>query len=564
MLHRLSYWNKRWLFYIIAFIKHIVCNTKSTVAYLNKQASILKRLDAHYAQMQSVRLGDLFMQDPKRFDSYSLEVNDLFLDYSKNKLTDDTLKLWIELLNLYDFADWREQLFGGGKINISERRAALHTVLRQPCLQPFEPDGIDLTAQIRSTKQRMRELCRDLSGVSPYRNSGRTITDVVSLGIGGSHLAPAMACRALNSYKQTPSRLHFVSTAGCGELESLLSELDPESTCFIVISKKFKTRETLMNASYAKTWLGDDAQDRMIAVTAKRDEAIQFGIAADNCLTMLKTIGGRYSLCSAAGLPLAVDLGMDVFEQLLSGAYQMDQHFQTAELRNNMPVILAMLSIWYNNFYKAASHAILCYDKRLELFPDYLRQVEMESNGKRVGRCGQEIDCDTAPVIWGGNALDGQHAYYQLLHQGTRIIPIDFIVTADTDGIANKTHSDTWPQANCFAQSCALMQGKQDTPPERVQPGDRSSNTIMLRKLTPQTLGSLIALYEHKVFCEGVIWGINSFDQWGVEQGKQLADGIFDYLQDKQGEDKDDVVSPLDSSTCGLIDKYLAWRKPSA
>ncbi|MXX98793.1 MAG: hypothetical protein F4Y58_02655 [Gammaproteobacteria bacterium] len=318
-----------------------------------------------------------------------------------------------------------------------------------------------------------------------------------------------------------------------------------------------------MNASYAKTWLGDDAQDRMIAVTARHNEAIEFGIAPDNCLKMPPTIGGRYSLCSAAGLPLAVDLGMDVFEQLLSGAYQMDQHFQTAELRNNMPVILALLSVWYNNYYKAASHAVLCYDKRLELFPDYLRQVEMESNGKRVGRSGQEINCDTAPVIWGGNALDGQHAYYQLLHQGTRLIPIDFIVTAETADIENKTRSDTWPQANCFTQSYALMQGKQDELPECVQPGDRPSNTIMLRKLTPQTLGSLIALYEHKVFCEGVIWGINSFDQWGVEQSKQLADKIFDYLQDNRGEDKDDVISPLDSSTRGLIDKYLAWRKPS-
>ena len=533
------------------------------MTYLNKQESILKRLDEHYAQMQSVQLGDLFKQDPKRFDRYSLEVNDLFLDYSKNKLTDDTLKLWVELFDLYDFADWREQLFGGGKINISEKRAALHTVLRQPCTQPFELDGEDLTAQIRSTKQRMRELCQELSGVSPYRNSGRAITDVVSLGIGGSHLAPAMACRALKSYKQTPSRVHFVSTAGCGELESLLSELDPKSTCFIVISKKFKTRETLMNASYAKTWLGDDAQDRMIAVTARHNEAIEFGIAPDNCLKMPPTIGGRYSLCSAAGLPLAVDLGMDVFEQLLSGAYQMDQHFQTAELRNNMPVILALLSVWYNNYYKAASHAVLCYDKRLELFPDYLRQVEMESNGKRVGRSGQEINCDTAPVIWGGNALDGQHAYYQLLHQGTRLIPIDFIVTAETADIENKTRSDTWPQANCFTQSYALMQGKQDELPECVQPGDRPSNTIMLRKLTPQTLGSLIALYEHKVFCEGVIWGINSFDQWGVEQSKQLANKVFHYLQDKRGEDKDDAVSSLDSSTRGLIDKYLAWRKPS-
>ena len=529
--------------------------------YSSQQTNILKKLKAHHAQSQSMRLHDLFAQDRERFDKYSIEVHDLFLDYSKNKFTDETVKLLVELLNSSDFIDWRMRLFKGDEINLSEKQAALHTVLRQPRSRSDEPNADDLNTEIIATKQRMQELCLELSGLVPHRASGQTITDVVSLGIGGSHIGPAMASQALAAYKQTPSRVHFVSTVGCGELESLLSELNPEHTCFIVISKKFKTRETLMNASYAKTWLGDGAENRMFAVTAEPARAVEFGIAPEHCLAIPTTIGGRYSLCSAAGLPLAVNLGMETYEQLLAGAYRMDRHFQTTEPEKNMPVILALLGIWYNNFHDAQSHAVLCYDTRLELLPDYLQQVEMESNGKRVDRYGQKLDCDTAPVIWGGKALDGQHAYYQLLHQGTRLIPIDFIVTADTDGIANKTDGRAWPQASCFAQSHALMQGVQDGASERECPGDRPNNTIMLRKLSPHTLGSLIALYEHKVFCEGLIWGINSFDQWGVEQGKQLASRVFDCLQNNPSEDKSDVMTSLDASTRGLINKYLAWRE---
>ena len=508
-----------------------------------------------------MRLPDLFAQDPDRFDRYSIEAHDLFLDYSKNKFTGDTIKLLVELLNSSGFIDWRAKLFRGDEINLSEKQAALHTVLRQPRSQLGKPNADDLNAEIAATKQRMRELCLELSGSVPHRASRQTITDVVSLGIGGSHIGPAMACQALAAYKQTPSRVHFVSTVGCGELESLLSELNPKSTCFIVISKKFKTRETLMNASYAKTWLGDGAENRMFAVTADCAQAVEFGIAPEHCLVMPITIGGRYSLCSAAGLPFAVNLGMEIYEQLLAGAYRMDQHFQTAEPEKNMPVILALLGIWYDNFYDAQSHAVLCYDTRLELLPDYLQQVEMESNGKRVDRYGHKLNCDTAPVIWGGKALDGQHAYYQLLHQGTRLIPIDFVVTADTRDIANKTDGGAWPHASCFAQSHALMQGVQSEASERECPGDRPNNTIMLRKLSPYTLGSLIALYEHKVFCEGLIWGINSFDQWGVEQGKQLAGRVFDCLQNNPSEDKGDAISSLDASTRGLINKYLAWRE---
>ncbi|MBC6414292.1 MAG: glucose-6-phosphate isomerase [Chromatiales bacterium] len=526
----------------------------------DKQA-ILKRLNKHYAQTQAVRLCDLFTQDAQRFDRYSLEVNDLFLDYSKNKFNEGTLELLIELLQLSDFADWRERLFSGDAINVSENQAVLHTILRRPYQLSTRSNGKDLAAKILATRQQMRTVCRELSGVSPHSVCGATITDVVSLGIGGSHLAPAMACRALKSYKRTPSRMHFVSTAGCGELESLLAELDPAHTCFIVVSKKFKTKETLMNARYARAWLGDNAQHQMIAVTANHAEAAEFGIAAEYCLAIPQTIGGRYSLCSAAGLPLAVDLGIEVFEELLAGAYQMDCHFQTAAPKDNMPVILALLSVWYNNFYRAHSHAILCYDTRLELFANYFQQVEMESNGKQVDRYGRQVDGDTAPVIWGGNALNGQHAYYQLLHQGSQMIPTDFIVTADIGSTDYKIASNTWPQANCFAQSLALMQGMQDAAPERIHPGDRPSNTIMLRKLTAHTLGSLIALYEHKVFCEGLIWGINSFDQWGVERGKQLADRFFDYLKNNKCEDESDMLATLDSSTRGLIDKYMVWRR---
>ena len=512
----------------------------------------------NHAQSQSMRLCDLFAQDPDRFDKYSIEAHDLFLDYSKNKFIDGTIELLLELLNSSGFIDWRARLFKGDEVNLSEKQAALHTVLRQPCNQSDKPNADDLDTEIIATKKRMQELCWELSGAVPHRASGQTITDVVSLGIGGSHIGPAMANQALAAYKQTPSRVHFVSTVGCGELESLLSELNPKSTCFIVISKKFKTQETLMNASYAKTWLGGGAENQMFAVTADYAQAVGFGIAPEHCLVMPITIGGRYSLCSAAGLPLAVNLGMEIYEQLLAGAYQMDQHFQTAKPERNMPVILALLGIWYNNFYNAQSHAVLCYDTRLELLPKYLQQVEMESNGKRVDRYGQKLSCNTAPVIWGGKALDGQHAYYQLLHQGTRLIPIDFIVTADTAGVADGTKGGAWPHASCFAQSHALMQGIQEGTSESECPGDRPNNTIMLRKLNPHTLGSLIALYEHKVFCEGLIWGINSFDQWGVEQGKRLASQVFDCLQNNPS---GDVISSLDASTRGLINKYLAWRE---
>ena len=529
--------------------------------YFSQQTDILKKLEAHHAQSQAMRLQDLFAQDPDRFDKYSIETHDLFLDYSKNKFTDKTIKLLVELLNSSGFIDWRARLFRGDEVNLSEKQAALHTVLRQPRSQLDKPSADDLNSEIVLTKQRMRELCLELSGSVPHRASGKKITDVVSLGIGGSHIGPAMVSQALSAYKQTPSRVHFVSTVGCGELESLLSELNPKSTCFIVISKKFKTRETLMNANYAKTWLGDGAENQMFAVTANCARAVEFGIAPKHCLVVPITIGGRYSLCSAAGLPLVVNLGMEIYEQLLAGAYQMDQHFQTAKPEKNMPVILALLGIWYNNFHDAQSHAVLCYDTRLELLPNYLQQVEMESNGKRVDRYGQKLSCDTAPVIWGGKALDGQHAYYQLLHQGTRLIPIDFIVTADTAGIADGTKSDALPHANCFAQSHALMHGVQNGTSERECPGDRPNNTIMLRRLSPHTLGSLIALYEHKVFCEGLIWGINSFDQWGVEQGKQLADRVFDCLQNNPNEDKSDTISSLDASTRGLINKYLTWRE---
>ena len=531
------------------------------MTYSDKQKSILKKLNAHYAQTRAIPLSDLFSQDRHRFDRYSVEVDGLFLDYSKNKFNDETLELLVELLELSDFADWRERLFCGDEINLSEKQAALHTILRRPYHLALDSSK-NFTAEIAAVRQQMGAICAEISPTGGARTDGQTISDVVCLGIGGSHLAPAMACRALKSYKQTPVQVHFISTAGCGELERLLSELDPRHTFFIVISKKFKTKETLMNAHYAQAWLGSAAQERMIAVTANHSVAMEFGITPEHCLAIPHSVGGRYSLCSAAGLPLAVDLGMEVFEQLLDGAYRMDQHFQTAKTKNNMPVILALLSVWYNNFYGSQSHAILCYDTRLELFPNYLQQVEMESNGKYVDRYGNKLDCSSAAVIWGGNALDGQHAYYQLLHQGSWLIPLDFIVTADTGGVADKTGSNAWPPANCFAQSCALMQGQQDTISERTRPGDRPSNTIMLRKITPQTLGSLIALYEHKVFCEGLIWGINSFDQWGVEQGKQLADNFFDYLQNNQDlnvSNEDDVITSLDSSTRGLISKYKAW-----
>lgn len=513
-----------------------------------KNSDTAKLLNDHHTRMQSVTLHDLFQQDTQRFEKYSIEYQDLFLDYSKNICTDETLGLLFKLATDCGFDSHRQQLFMVDDTE-SNQPVSLHTALRDYTSTSLIVNGKDIADEVRALRTQMCSVCVDLADRQP------AITDIVSLGIGGSHLGAEMACRALQSFKRTSATVHFVSTAGGGELENLLAELNPKHTCFIAISKKFSTRDTLINAQYAKAWLGNYASEHFLAVTANVSKATEFGIKPDNCLTMQDSVSGRYSLFSSAGLPLAIYLGMEAFEEFLEGARQMDRHFQSTALSDNMPAIMALLGIWYNNFYGAQSHAILCYDPKLELFPIYLQQLEMESNGKCVSRDGRVVDYDTAPIIWGGSALDGQHAYYQLLHQGTRLVPADFIISANTSHQADQHQA--WPHANCFAQSHALMEGVETESLERMHPGNRPTNTIMLRELTPRTLGALIVLYEHKTYTESLIWKIYSFDQWGVEYGKQLSDRIFDSLSNNQTAS----LTELDQSTRGLIDRYLAWRK---
>ena len=514
-----------------------------------KNSDTAKQLADHQQQMQSVVLRDLFSQDSARFEKYSIEYQDLFFDYSKNFCTDETLSLLFKLAQACGFDEGRRQLFATDNRDLGNP-ISLHTALRSSSDTPLVVNGENITEQIVAARKQMRSVCATLA------DRQRKITDIVSLGIGGSHLGVAMGCRALRPFKQSSATVHFISTAGSGELEKLLATLNPEHTCFIVVSKNFSTRETLMNAQYAKNWLAEHNSDCLFAVTAQVRKAIAFGIKANHCCALHDAISGRYSLFSSSGLPLAIYLGVDAFEEFLDGACQMDEHFQNAELSCNIPAIMALLGIWYNNFYGAQSHAILCYDPNLELFPTYLQQLEMESNGKRVGRDGQRLDYDTAPIVWGGNALNGQHAYYQLLHQGTRLVPADFILSANP--ATHVSQNAAWPHANCFAQAQVLMSGRQSENAERTLPGNRPTNTILLRQLTPHTLGMLVALYEHKTYTEGLIWKVQSFDQWSVEYGKQLSDRIFSYLNDAQNSDA--IPAELDQSTQGLINQYLSWR----
>lgn len=536
----------------------------------NQSAICWDALRAHRAGAGDVCIRDLFEADPARFDKYSLECCDLFLDYSKNRVTDETLRLLFDLLRAAGFDEWRARLLSGGEVNTTEHRPALHTALRRPPDAPLTVAGRDVMGEVAEVRSRMRAIS-DALRCGEWRGAdGGAVRDVVSIGIGGSHLGPLMAARAfagapLNGAPpggmppgstppgnapsgSTPSdnapRVHFVSVAG--ELERLLPSLDPARTLFIVVSKSFTTPETLHSARRAADWLGGVARGQFIAVSANAGEVRRFGIAPEHHLPLPPWVGGRYSLCAAAGLPFAIHAGMDAFEEMLAGAHCMDRHFEQAPPEANAPVILALLDVWYVNFHGAQSRAVLPYDDELALLPAYLQQLEMESNGKSVDRQGRALARDSAPVVWGGGALEGQHAFYQLLHQGTRPVPADFIISA------RPAAADAWPCANFLAQSHILMHGVEASEPWRRHAGDRPVNALMLRRLTPRTLGALIALYEHKVFTQSVVWDINPFDQSGVEAGKTLARGIHRALQSG-----DDVGG--DASTRGLARRYREW-----
>lgn len=482
--------------------------------------SAWKKLAEHYREdIRDRTLCELFSRDKKRAGRFRLEVGDLFLDYSRNHVNGTTRKLFTQLAKQADVAAAIDAMFSGDKINKTEDRSALHGALRAKIADrvALETPGV---SEVWEVQTRMESFVDDVHNGKIKGSTGKMLTDIVNIGIGGSDLGPVMASRALRPYWKTGMRFHSVSNIDGTQLADLCGELDPETTLFVICSKTFTTIETMINATEARTWITDrlDAlavQYHFVAVSTNQETMDDFGIRSDYRFGFWDWVGGRYSLWSAVGLSLALVVGMDVFRHMLSGGRRMDLHFRQAPLGENMPVLLALIGIWYNNFFGAQAQAILPYSNRLDRFPAYLQQLQMESSGKSVRTDGKPVRCDTGMVIWGEAGSNAQHSFMQLLHQGTRFIPVDFLLPATSD----------FASANCHAQAAALMHGttEPDLESHRVLAGNKPSNTIHFDALTPEVLGQLIALYEHKVFTEGVIWGVNSFDQWGVELAKKLA-----------------------------------------
>ncbi len=536
-------------------------------------------LATHQPTIAARTLRELFATDPDRFDRMSAEVCGLFVDWSKHRVTDETLGLLRALAEQQDVAGWRDRMFAGEHINLTEDRAVLHVALRNRSKRPMVVDGQDVMPLVDGVLARMSEFTTHVRDGSWTGHTGQTITDIVNIGIGGSDLGPVMVTEALRPYWKPGLRVHFVSNVDGTHLAETVAHLDAARTLFIVASKTFTTQETLTNARSARAWLlerlgaGPEAVARhFVALSTNAKAVAGFGIDPANMFEFWDWVGGRYSLWSAIGLSIACVIGMTAFEELLAGAHELDEHFRTAPLAENLPVTLAMLGVWYASFFGAETHAILPYDQYLHRFPAYFQQGDMESNGKRVDRHGAPItDYTTGPVIWGEPGTNGQHAFYQLIHQGTRLIPCDFIAPIESHNPDGGHHPILL--ANFFAQPEALAMGKtadqvtaeltaQGLTPERIAalvphrtfPGDRPTTSILVQSITPRTLGALIALYEHKIFVQGIVWGINSFDQWGVELGKQLAARILPEL------DGDAPITAHDGSTRGLINRYKARR----
>ena len=537
------------------------------------QCNAWRALTDHYFEICDQHMRDWFAQDPQRFERFSLRFEDILLDYSKNRITAETLGLLLDLARERNLPDWIARMFAGEHINFTEDRAVLHIALRNRGNRPIPVDGQDVMPAVNAVLAKMRAFCDKVRGGAWRGFSGKPITDVVNIGIGGSDLGPLMVTEALRPYGSERLRVHFVSNIDGSHIAETLKPLDPATTLFIVASKTFTTQETLTNAQTARAWLladagGADAVAKHFVALSTNTEAVRaFGIDPANMFEFWDWVGGRYSLWSAIGLSIALYVGMDAFEELLDGAHAMDEHFRTAPLEKNMPVILGLLGIWYGNFFDAGSHALFPYDQYLYRFPAYFQQGDMESNGKRVTRTGATVDYHTGPVIWGEPGTNGQHAFFQLIHQGTRLVPADFLAAAESHNPLGEHHRILL--ANFFAQTEALMRGRSEAEaraelaaqglsgtaleallPHKVFPGNRPTNSILYRKLTPRTLGSLIALYEHKIFVQGIIWGIKSFDQWGVELGKQLARAIQPELE------HDRPVTGHDASTNGLINYW--------
>ncbi|GGL99562.1 glucose-6-phosphate isomerase [Deinococcus aerophilus] len=532
-------------------------------------------LNAHHRMMKDTRLGDLFAADSRRGERLSAEGAGLYLDYSKNRVTDETLSLLMDLARETGVEEWRRAMFAGERINITEQRAVLHTALRQPREASVVVDGQDVVPEVHEVLDRMAVFASAVRGGQWLGFTGRPIRNIVNIGIGGSDLGPVMAYKALRHYAQRDLTVRFVSNVDGTDLVEKTLDLDPEETLFIVSSKTFTTQETMANAASARAWLLSGLKDgaavarHFVAVSTNADAVQNFGIDPANMFGFWDWVGGRYSMDSAIGLSVMLSIGPDGFSELLAGFHEMDEHFRTAPLEGNLPVLMAMLGVWYNNFFGAQSHAVLPYDQYLQYFPAYLQQLDMESNGKHVTLGGQPVDYQTGPVIWGQPGTNGQHAFYQLIHQGTKLIPCDFIGFCQTlnplPTPGGPSHHDLL-MANVFAQTEALAFGKsldavlaegveEALAPHRVFEGNRPTNTILADRLTPRTLGALIALYEHKVFVQGVVWNINSFDQWGVELGKVLAGRIVPEL----GTGPEPQLKH-DSSTNTLIRRYRERR----
>ncbi len=530
----------------------------------------------HQRTLGTQHLRELFANDPDRFSRFSLHAGPLLLDYSKNRITEETLTLLQGLAAQAHLPEWIARMFKGDKINVTEHRAALHTALRNRSSRPVMLDGEDVMPDVWRVLQQMREFSDAVREGRWLGYTGRPITDVVNIGIGGSDLGPAMVTAALPADCH-PLAMHFVSNVDGAHLSNTLKLLDPETTLFIVASKTFTTQETLINAHSARAWFLQQAESQnhvarhFVALSTNRLEVSRFGIDPSNMFEFWDWVGGRYSLWSAIGLSIALGIGMDGFEALLAGAFEMDEHFRNSPLERNMPVILGLLDVWYINFFGAQTQAILPYDQGLNQFISYIQQLNMESNGKHVTRTGQAVDYATGAIIWGSSGTNGQHAYYQLLHQGTPLVPADFLAPLETRAPLGNHHLVLL--SNFLAQTEALMRGKTEAEarceleqagltgssleqllPHKCFEGNRPSNSILFQRLDAHTLGALIALYEHRTFVQSVIWDINAFDQWGVELGKQLAQGILAELTD---------ATPLgvhDASTKGLI-RHLRFHR---
>jgi glucose-6-phosphate isomerase len=537
------------------------------------QSDAWKDLAEHHEKIRNIHMRDWFAEDPNRFHNFHLDAAGLSLDYSKNRVTKDTMSMLLRLAQEQDLSPKIQAMFDGEAINRSENRPALHTALRNFSDRDIFVDGENIMPEVRETVHRMEEFCWKIRRNQWRGYTNRPFTDVVSIGIGGSFLGPKLASSALKPYWDSRLSIHYLANIDGSHITEILKRLDPATTLFIIQSKSFGTQETLKNANACRQWFldnggtEDDLSKHFTAVSSNIEKATAFGIDEENIFPMWDWVGGRYSLWSAIGLPLALAIGIDNFRELLRGAHDMDEHFRTAPLDQNMPVIMALLGAWYVNFFGVNSHAILPYDHYLRSLPAYLQQLDMESNGKRVSIDGNVLDYDTGPIIWGGVGTNGQHAFHQLLHQGTHFSPCDFIMPMTSHNPIDNFHAML--VSNCLSQSQALLQGKSEEQaineilatgkskaeaivlaPQKIIPGNRPSNTLYFQKSTPRSIGALIALYEHKVAAQGMIWGVNSFDQWGVELGKQLGDKVLGALEST------DKGNDFDGSTNGLIQAF--------